>query len=227
VDYNATKVQEDATFSLTTDEELWAHGDGTITVTAEKQRIMTFGTTWHAKVVSYGDSREITVNNERVECPHSTDLTWATLEGQISVYAIAPLSRVPLLPKSKYKPSYDVLGACVLKGDRPRDIGPLHVPSIRGGRIHIEFTEAVLTAGDEYGSISIQSSHDGEQWFDLPNSGLSNNTLRIEQKHIHTGDTYGDEFSLTNHGEYIRVHYLPNKIAGKGFEATVTIETKR
>lgn len=223
MDYIATKIQEGKLFTVQADEEVWLNGSGTLAVVEKTVREMQLSPTWTTACVSYGDPLEFTGENCPVHLPLDRPMVYDAREGSFLLSKVKLDSHYSIRKKVAYLASYDVLGTATIQGHKHTDIGPLHVPGIRGGRIHLEITDAVR--GDGHGTLVIQSSYDGEHWFDLPLGGLSRRPMCINQDTLRTGDTCGDELYLTNHGEYIRVHYVPRRIAGWAFRGTVTVET--
>lgn len=125
------------------------------------------------------------------------------------------------------RPSYDVLGNITFWGAEGKIIGPLHLPGVIGGRIVVQILAATRIDEENFrGRFVIESSDDGDKWFELNNRGLVDGPLEINQRGLHTGDEFHGDFNLTNHGEYLRIRYQPIKIVGEGFQVSCTVETK-
>jgi len=243
LDYLACPIPFDTAFIHEAPDELWIRAD----------KVETFDD-YRCVYVSHKDAKSMWMSHKegyrKLDIPGPGNYKWDLPEyhGQRKLRLVYPGShsrthRKPQIsawhviadpgyvprPEMDSRALYDVLGTCTISGTESRVIGPLHIPGLRGGRFTLQITSAVYTGplGEEFGEFSVESSHDGKDWFDLDYNGFVEGTMRVNQSDLHTGDFYVGEFYLTNHGEYIRIRYTPRTIAGWGFEANATVETQR
>lgn len=225
MDYIAYPLMRKAHFYVPEGNTVFATGqpESTIEVHRVINKTIEFGS-WQSKSVSFHPLPQETVSSIN-SLPANECLCWDAQDVGISLFHVEQDSTYAHEDKVPQIESSDVLGTCVLDGSKDIVIGPLHLPSIRGGAIFVDILDAVRADG--YGRITVEHSYDGQDWLGLPGNGLSHGALYIYQHGLRTGDTYGDEFLFTNRGEYIRLVYEAEKIAAWGFKANVTIVTKR
>lgn len=123
-------------------------------------------------------------------------------------------------------PSYEVYGVTTLYGDKEWCTAPIDSCDFTRGHLDLTIEEAWISDSG-FGYFTIETSPDGDEWFQMPNGGLSEGALRIEQQKITTGKHFGDAIAFGQRDRFLRVWYQPSEIVGRGFRAQISIQLQR